>query len=250
MDQRISGGPQRRVSFACSALYWRDADRSHHGKREHNEKHGGASHARSGFRCDRVRAVFCGLKTVFDDQRWPSTLPGGDVRSGRHQVEKKARSPSAISADQKTARPKAGVVDRSQTRRGRPVRNRPSHAAVHPWFPRQRTNAARPKDQALARSPGGSGNRRLPVPGAEMMVGGNAKHVTLACTAQRPLDVANAIDAIGGDPGERRARRQSALDHGQRKCWLVAKLARPAHAPRSSGLYRRSNSWADKTPGR
>ncbi len=40
-----------------------------------------------------------------------------------------------------------------------------------------------------------------------MTAWGNAKHIAFARAAQRRLDIANAIDAIGGDPGKRHARR-------------------------------------------
>ncbi len=51
------------------------------------------------------------------------------------------------------------------------------------------------------------------------MIGSDAKHIALAGPAQHPFNCANAIDAIGGDPGERR-RRDGALDHGDGESWL------------------------------
>ena len=80
---------------------------------------------------------------------------------------------------------------------------------------------------------GGSSHRRLPVPGAEMMVGGNAKHIALARAAQRHLDIANAIDAIGGNPGKRHGRHQRTLDHGERKRGLGRKTGAGWHMRRS-----------------
>ncbi len=57
------------------------------------------------------------------------------------------------------------------------------------------------------------------VPGTEPVIGVDAQHIALALAAQQHLQVANAIDAVGRNPAERRARRHGALDHrhGQRR---------------------------------
>jgi len=70
------------------------------------------------------------------------------------------------------------------------------------------------------------------------MVAGNAKHVSLAGPAQDALDLADAIDGIGGDPGERHASRHSALDHPGRQPGLGCE----ADINRHMGAFRRAAS--------
>jgi len=45
---------------------------------------------------------------------------------------------------------------------------------------------------------------------------GDPEHVALARSAQSRLDLAHAVDAVGGDPGERHARLERPLDHRDR----------------------------------
>jgi hypothetical protein len=58
-----------------------------------------------------------------------------------------------------------------------------------------------------------AGDRRLALPGAEVMAGIDTEHIALAGAPQHHLDMADAIDAVGGNPGERHACRNCALDH-------------------------------------
>ena len=83
-EQRISGGPQR--SGGGRHRIGAMADRGHHSEGEHDKKHGGGP-----------SSVFAVSKLSSMAQRWPSTRTGVamSVPAG-HQVEKKARSPSAI----------------------------------------------------------------------------------------------------------------------------------------------------------
>ena len=45
------------------------------------------------------------------------------------------------------------------------------------------------------------------------MVGADAKHITLAGAAQRLFDIADAVNAIGGNPSKGNIRRNRARDH-------------------------------------
>ena len=163
---------------------------------------------------------FCGLETVLDGPAMAFDADqGGDVGSrwtpGRKRRRGRRRRYGGGSEDR--ASKGRSSSDRIRRRRDRPVRNRPSHAAARLWCPRRRTDAARPKDQALARSP-----RRFQPPAASRTRSRNdgwrQRQAHSPCrAAQRHLDVANAIDAIGGNPGKRHARQQRALDHSQRK---------------------------------
>ena len=83
------------------------------------------------------------------------------------------------------------------------------------------------------------------------MIGVDPEHIAFAGAAQRHLDVADAIDAIGGDKGERRVCRNRPLDHVQGEAGLGREgcsLRRMGR--RGAGLDRPSRPWAGREPGR
>ena len=59
----------------------------------------------------------------------------------------------------------------------------------------------------------GSGNRTRFIPGPEDVGRVDAQHIAYPSSAQIPLDVANAINGVSGDPPERNACRECARDH-------------------------------------
>ncbi len=50
----------------------------------------------------------------------------------------------------------------------------------------------------------------------EGLIAFHAEHVALAGAPQRHFDIADAVDRIGGDEGERNFRGNGALDHSAR----------------------------------
>jgi len=62
-----------------------------------------------------------------------------------------------------------------------------------------------------------SGDDLRLVPGMKRLVGLHPEHIPFAGAAQRHLDVADAIDRIGGDEGEGNFGGDGALDHGERQ---------------------------------
>lgn len=166
-DQRIiEGGALLSwllASFLGAARYWRD-DGSPPSWRTpaSRARHGDASHARNGSRCGRARVRSSPSRSC---PRSPSDVlpPGPGFRC--------LSRPDARSRRKRDLHPRCcgGSTDRASTslyachhiqrrrglqrRRGRPVRNRPSHAASDPWLLGQPTGAASVNDQDLARSP-------------------------------------------------------------------------------------------------
>jgi hypothetical protein len=62
----------------------------------------------------------------------------------------------------------------------------------------------------------------------ERLIAFDAEHIALAGAAQRHFDIADAIDAVGGDEGEWNPRRDGALDYGERQRRLGRKATRSA----------------------
>ena len=99
----------------------------------------------------------------------------------------------------------------------RPVRHKPSHRGAAPWrlarrkaFPVRRRQAFR---DAFCRVRDGFGL----APGGDAVIGSDAKNIALACSSKRPFNCANAVNAIGGNKGERHGRGNGLFDHANRQ---------------------------------
>ncbi len=60
-------------------------------------------------------------------------------------------------------------------------------------------------------------------PGGDAVIGSDAKNIALASPSKRPLNGANAVDAIGGDKGKRHRSGNGPLDHGDGQSRLGCK---------------------------
>ena len=86
----------------------------------------------------------------------------------------------------------------------------------------------------------------LSYPRAEVMVGADTEDVAFARSAQRLLNVANTVNAIGSDPGERDLGGNRPLDHLHRQRglgreprlrWNMCRIQSRAVARPSLGRY-------------
>ena len=73
-----------------------------------------------------------------------------------------------------------------------------------------------------------------------MVIGTDAEHVALAGAPQCHLDIADPIDAVGRDPGERHPRRDRTLDHpdGERGLGREARAVRHMRRGHPGGVVR------------
>lgn len=79
---------------------------------------------------------------------------------------------------------------------------------------------------------GPTSGQRFVTPQAEVMVALHARHIILASTAQRLLDVTDAVDRIRRDPSERLIEQARLFRDTAR---LHIRLARPLLGARSAG---------------
>ena len=140
--------------------------------------------------------------------------------------------------------------------RDRPVRDRPSRAGAGLWFLRLPKGAAkRTAGRALGDLLRRAGDALRLAPGVERAVGIHAQHIALAGAPQRHLDLADAIDAVRRDEGERHLRARS-----RARSWRAPLAAWSQSRHRASIICgtcafacargRPSSSSADKARGR
>ena len=175
----------------------------------------------------RPNSFFAVSKLSSIAQRCPSILTSISmpVPAG-HQVEKKARSPSAMLrriSRPRVHRPDARVVIFGSVEIGQfaiaPVVQPRAFGAVarRQALPSRRIDA---RPRSLPPMPA-IGGLRLPRSGTDGWM--HAKHIAFAGAPQRHLDIADPIDAVGRNPGERHACRNRALDHLDSEAGLVEK---------------------------
>src|SRR5450759_436408 len=145
-----------------------------------------------------------------------------------HQVEKNAKSPSAML--RRINRPRVHRPDRSSSEIGQLAISPVVEPCAFRAFARRKTAPSR-GSQALRDFLGRAGDRRLAAPGPKMTVGADAEHIALAGMPQGHLDIANAVNAVGCDPAKRNICGERLADHFYGEC----RLCREGYSVRNMG---------------
>jgi hypothetical protein len=244
MDQRMSDwlvtSEVDGACWLCAALFLGrrgrvgvNADRRHHGEGEHDERHV-TTPAMPGARLVVIEAEFVlrRFETVFDRPAMSFDFRQSfDGRSPRSPCREEGEvAVGDFSPDQKAARPclpnerlvVIAAIEIGELEIGPVVKSLAFGSRA------RRKTPPRGGRQAIGDLLRRSGDGLWLAPGAKRVIGLHAEHIALAGAPQRHFDIADAIDAVGGDEGEWNSGRDGALDHGARQRRLARKAARRA----------------------